>query len=166
MDIRKVLLIEDDINDRKLVHSILKNHKFYIIIPENKTNGMEKMKSEVPDLVILGISKKSQFENFEIVKEMKKNTLLKKIPVLILSSINVLTTSDNTKEDIQKIIADFRLRPEIKDMPVLLVKHSTYNKLGIDYQDQHGNSGYFEVDGFLNKPINEMSLLAEVERIL
>ncbi|MFW5886498.1 MAG: hypothetical protein ACOCUL_01955, partial [Bacteroidota bacterium] len=90
----------------------------------------------------------------------------KKIPAFIQTSIDVLTTTDGQKESIQAMAREFRKDPKFKDLQVLLINNLINDLKGVDYVNEEGESIYFEVDGFLKKPVDANQLKSEVKRLL
>jgi hypothetical protein len=78
----------------------------------------------------------------------------------------VLTTSDGQKESIRDMAYEFRKNPEFKDLQVLLIKNLANNLLGVDYMNENGMNVYFEVEGFMRKPVKAANLLSEVHHFL
>jgi CheY-like chemotaxis protein len=55
--------------------------------------------------------------------------------------------------------------PEFKDMPILMLT-GVKDKTGIDFKSSAGDPTWLPVDGFLDKPVNPNTLLAEVAKLL
>jgi CheY-like chemotaxis protein len=55
--------------------------------------------------------------------------------------------------------------PEFKNMPILMMT-GVKDKTGIDFKSSAGDPTWLPVDGFLDKPVEPDTLLAEVEKLL
>jgi len=55
--------------------------------------------------------------------------------------------------------------PEFKDMPILMLT-GIKRETGIDFKSSAGDPAWCPVDGFLDKPVDPDTLLAEVEKLL
>ena len=55
--------------------------------------------------------------------------------------------------------------PEFKDMPILMLT-GIKRETGIDFKSSAGDPAWCPVEGFLDKPVDPDTLLAEVEKLL
>jgi len=55
--------------------------------------------------------------------------------------------------------------PDLKNMPILMLT-GVENKTGFEFKSAAGDEEWLPVDGFLDKPVDPETLLAEVERLL
>ena len=94
----KVLVVEDDIiNRRILVNMLKKGFGFEVFEAHDGFDGWEAIKREKPDLVFLDIYLPIM-NGVEIFDEIRKDVRFKNLPVIIYSSVN-------DKELIAKFIA-------------------------------------------------------------
>lgn len=91
---KKILIIEDDIFLRELMAKKLKEENYEVIEGINGEEGLEKIKKDKPDLVLLDLILPG-IQGYEILEEMKKDKESSKIPVIILSNLG-------QKEEIEK----------------------------------------------------------------
>jgi len=162
----KILIIDDDIDVINIYETVLKREGYKIFSAINKEAGVKTAREQKPGLIILDVMMTTQYEGFEMKKDLDADIDLKNVPVIIQTSIDVLTTTDRQKESIQDMAREFRKDPSFKDLQVLLIKNMANGLMGVDYMNEAGKNVYFEVDGFLKKPVNAGKLLAEVERLL
>lgn len=163
MEPKKILIVDDDIDVITMIETILRKEGYLVISANDKTEGMKKIKEEKPDLAILDVMMSTHYEGFELAKEIIDNPELNKIPILMQTSIDVLTT---TKPDVQAMAREFRKNPGFKDLHVILVKDINTEKAGVDYLSEEGKSIWFPVDGFIRKPVDSKKILPEIKRIL
>lgn len=160
---KKILIVDDDIDVITVIETILRKEGYNVISANDKIEGMKKIKEEKPDLAILDVMMTTHYEGFELAKEIIDNPELNKIPILMQTSIDILTT---TKPDVQAMAREFRKNPGFKDLHVILVKDINSGKSGVDYLSEEGNSIWFPVDGFIRKPVDSKKILPEIKRIL
>jgi len=163
MKTTKILLVDDDIDIIYVLQAILTKNGYSVIAANNKIEGMKKLREEKPDLAILDVMMTTQYEGFEMAKEINDDPELKKIPILMQTSIEVLVTTNSSVQDMAR---EFRKNPGFKELYVLLVKDIVSNNAGIDYLSENGKSIWFPVDGFLSKPVDVNKLIPEIEKIL
>jgi CheY-like chemotaxis protein len=163
METKKILIVDDDIDVITIIETILKKEGYTVISANDKVEGMKKIKEEKPDLAILDVMMTTHYEGFELAKEITDDPELQKIPVLMQTSIDILTT---TKPDVQAMAREFRKNPGFKDLHVILVKDVNSGSAGVDYLSEDGKSNWFPVDGFVRKPVDGKRIIPEIKRIL
>lgn len=160
---KRILIVDDDVDVITVVKTILEKDGFEVISANDKVEGMKMLKKEKPDLVILDVMMSTHYEGFELAYEINSSADLKKIPFLMQTSIDVLTT---TKVDVLDMAREYRKDPNFKDLQVLLVKNIADGTAAIDYRKEDGTSILFPVGGFVSKPANASKLLPEIKRLL
>lgn len=83
---KKVLVVDDDDDVRKLVSKLVEKSGYQSIIAQNGVEGMSKLKEDKPDLVILDVLMPKQ-SGIRMYHELKTDELLKDVPVIMLSAI-------------------------------------------------------------------------------
>ncbi|MBI4692151.1 MAG: response regulator [Candidatus Terrybacteria bacterium] len=83
---KKVLIIEDDEQVARVYGIKLKQENIEIIKATDGEEGLEKMVSEKPSLVLLDLMLPKK-DGFWVLEEMAKEPASKKIPVVILSNL-------------------------------------------------------------------------------
>lgn len=163
MENKKILIVDDDIDVVTIIETILSKEGYCVVSAANKAEGLQKIREEKPDLAILDVMMTTHYEGFELAKELTDDPELRKLPILMQTSIDILTT---TKPDVQSMAREFRKNPGFKELHVILVKDITTGKAGVDYLNEEGESIWFPVDGFVRKPVDGKKVLAEIDRIL
>lgn len=161
MENKKVLIIDDDKDLVNATKTILESGKYKVVSAYNREEGLKMAEKEMPDLIILDVQMDSKHAGFELERELKNDNRLSKIPILMQTGIEVMTTSSN----IADLIHEIRMDSHFQDHLVLLIK-STDGSAGVDYLDENGGSVYLPVEGFLPKPMDPEKLLSEVGRLL
>lgn len=85
--IAKILIIDDDPNFVEATKAILESKSYKVVAAYDKNEGMEKINSEKPDLILLDIMMKKLDDGFTLCYKLKHDPELKKIPVLAISAI-------------------------------------------------------------------------------
>jgi len=89
--IAKILIIDDDPNFVEATKAILENKSYKVVAAYDKNEGIEKINSEKPDLILLDIMMEKLDDGFTICYKLKHDPELKKIPVLAISAITDVT---------------------------------------------------------------------------
>ena len=83
---QKVLVVDDDPDVRLFSVTVLEENGYTPIEAEDGESGLEKIKSEKPDLVILDVLMPRQ-SGVRLYRELKTSKALKDVKVIILSGI-------------------------------------------------------------------------------
>jgi DNA-binding response OmpR family regulator len=92
-----ILLIEDDKLLRDLLSKKIEKAGYGIECASDGLEGMESMRKNIPDLVLLDIIMPRK-SGFEVIQEMKKDDSLKDIPIVIVSNSGQPVEIDRAKE--------------------------------------------------------------------
>ncbi len=158
---KRILIVDDDIDVITVVKAILTKEGYEVISAMNKTEALEILRNQKPDLAILDVMMTTHYEGFELAQEMLSSPEFKDIPFLMQSSIDILITS---KASVQDMAREFRKDPNFKDLQVLLVKNITDGTAGIDYKGEDGKTYWFQVRGFIRKPVEAKKIVEEIEK--
>jgi two-component system cell cycle response regulator DivK len=93
---RKVLIVEDNEDNRELVVKVLKNKGFITAEAVDGEDAIEKAVSEKPDLILLDISI-PKLDGYEVAKRLKSMEECREIPI-------VAFTAHAMKGDREKVI--------------------------------------------------------------
>jgi CheY-like chemotaxis protein len=94
---KKILMIEDEKIIVDLLKSKLEREGYNVIVGRDGVEGIEKMKEEKPDLILLDVVMPRK-GGFEVIEERNKNEELKNIPVIIISNSGQPVELDKAKE--------------------------------------------------------------------
>lgn len=81
---KKILIIEDNANTRTTLADILIENGYNVAEAADGKEGMEKVKEENPDLILLDIVI-PKIDGYEFLKTIKSDELTKDIPVIIVT---------------------------------------------------------------------------------
>lgn len=82
----RILIVEDDQFLRDLFVMKLKKEKAIVIESDDGENALEKIKSEMPDLVLLDIVL-PKMGGFDVLKKSKEDKNTNKIPIILLTNL-------------------------------------------------------------------------------
>ena len=87
MENTKILIVEDDPDFTKALKVTLESEQYTVDTAADRTEGMEKIRNDKPDLVILDVMMSTWSDGFEMSRELKKDPQYKNIPILILTAV-------------------------------------------------------------------------------
>lgn len=94
---KKVLLVEDEEIMINLLKKKLVQEGYEVSIAKNGEEGLSMMKEVKPDIILLDIIM-PKMSGFEVMEEMRKDTELKKIPIVVISNSGQPVELDKAKE--------------------------------------------------------------------
>ncbi|OQX96044.1 hypothetical protein B6I21_02285 [candidate division KSB1 bacterium 4572_119] len=86
----KILIIDDDVDFRVSIRTLLQAEGYDTVEAESGKQGLEKIKEETPDVILLDIMMETMDEGYllnQVIKFQKQFEDFKSIPVLMVSSI-------------------------------------------------------------------------------
>jgi two-component system alkaline phosphatase synthesis response regulator PhoP len=114
----RILLIDDDVDFAKATTKVLQSKSYEVIAAHDGKEGLEKARSEKPDLILLDILM-PKVDGFAVADQFKKDQSLSKIPVLALTSF-----SDTYGQPFAFEVSDFIQKPvSPKDLLAKVEKH-------------------------------------------
>lgn len=116
----KILLVDDETELVEIVKMRLESRGFEVICAYDGLDGLNKAKSEKPDLVLLDLFM-PVVQGYEVCKNLKEDPELKDIPVIIFSA-----GKDSLKDAKAVGASDFITKPV--DMEELIDKINFYTK--------------------------------------
>ena len=83
----KILIIDDDVDLVQVMKGTLESKLFEVIVAHNGRDGLQKAKSEKPDIVILDLMM-PVMDGWAFAEQYNKDPVLAKTPVLALTSFS------------------------------------------------------------------------------
>ena len=105
---RKIVLIEDDVILSKVINEELEESDFDIHRAFTGSKGLDMIKSEMPDLVLLDLVL-PEMSGFDVLAEAKKDPKTKNVPVIILT---MLGSDDDIKKGISLGAQDYIVKSQ------------------------------------------------------
>jgi len=91
MEKEKIVVVDDDQDIRDSLQAILEGNQYTVVTAADKTEGMEKIKAERPDLAILDVMMSTWEDGFEMARDLKKDPEFKDMPILMLTGVKEKT---------------------------------------------------------------------------
>ena len=88
---RKILIIDDDADLSDSLKAILERAGYATTTAANRAQGMEQIRAEQPDLIILDVMMDTWRDGFEMSRELKADPQSRGTPILMLTSIEEKT---------------------------------------------------------------------------
>ncbi len=83
--LKKVLVVEDDQDNREMVLKVLKHNGYQAIEAVDGEEAIEKTKAEKPDLILLDLYI-PKMDGYEVTRRLKGDRGLKHIPIIALTA--------------------------------------------------------------------------------
>ena len=99
MENAKIVVVDDDPDIRDSLQAILQGRQYTVVTAANRTEGMDTIKAEKPDLLILDVMMSSWMDGLDMSKELKKDPQLKDMPILMLTGVKDKTGFDFKPKD-------------------------------------------------------------------
>ena len=84
----KILLVDDDVDFVDSTKTVLESKPYEVIVAKDGDEGLRKARAEKPDLILLDIIMPVE-DGFTAAEQLKKDPVLAKIPVVMLTSFAV-----------------------------------------------------------------------------
>ena len=85
MESKKVLSIEDNTANRKIIFDLLTSQGYNVVEACDGKEGLKKAKTENPAVILLDIQL-PEMDGYQVMKALAADSLTQNIPVIILSS--------------------------------------------------------------------------------
>ncbi len=87
----KILLVDDDTDFLEMHQAVLKNHGYEVLTATSGREGLERVRAEMPDLIILDLIMEKHDAGFSFSRTLKTDPLFKRIPILMVTSVGEAT---------------------------------------------------------------------------
>ncbi len=84
---KKVLIIDDDFDLVEAMRITLEAAGFEVIDAQDGEKGLEKIRTEVPDLVLLDVMMTSMDEGFHVAYKIREDPAIKDTPIVMLTAV-------------------------------------------------------------------------------
>lgn len=82
---KKITLIEDEVILKELLEKKLTKNGYHVDTAEDGVEGMEKLRANRPDLILLDIVM-PKMDGFQVMEEIDRDEKLKGIPIIVVSN--------------------------------------------------------------------------------
>lgn len=83
----RILIVDDETSNLKLVSTILKSHGYFFETAENGLEALAKTKEISPDLIFLDIMMRGM-DGFEVCRRLKEDPHTQRIPVVMVTALS------------------------------------------------------------------------------
>jgi len=90
-DKAKILLVDDDPDFVEMHKAVLENNGYAVVVARSGREGMDKVRTELPDLIILDLMLEKHDTGFSLSRKIKSDPLFRKIPILMVTSVAEVT---------------------------------------------------------------------------
>jgi CheY-like chemotaxis protein len=80
-------LVDDDPDFLEMHKAVLQNHGYDVLTATSGQEGLERVRAEIPDLIILDLMMEKHDAGFSFSKTVKTDPLFRKIPILMVTSV-------------------------------------------------------------------------------
>jgi len=84
---KKVLFVDDDVDFCEVAKLLLESKGYEVVLAYDGKEGLEKMRAEKPDLVIMDVMM-PEMNGYDVCVVLKADPELKKIPVILLTGVD------------------------------------------------------------------------------
>jgi len=103
----KILIIEDESELREEVEEILKFENFDVYTASNGKDGLDIIKSTIPDLILCDILM-PEMDGFELFENLKKNDDASDIPFIFITALD---DRNNLRKGMESGADDYLIKP-------------------------------------------------------
>ena len=121
---KKILIIDDDVDLVEAMRLTLENEGFDVSDAQEGEKGLEKTRTDQPDLIILDVMMGTQDEGFHVAYQIRANRLTADIPIIMLTAVGQETgfTFDKDKDEDFLPVDEFLEKPINPGVLVELVR--------------------------------------------
>jgi CheY-like chemotaxis protein len=87
MENAKILIVDDDSDMTEALRAMLESPGYTVVTAGDRKEGMEKIRSEKPDLLILDVMMDTWHDGFEMARQIRKDPQSKKTAILMLTGV-------------------------------------------------------------------------------
>ena len=85
---KRILMVDNDIDFVQPIRKLLEVNGYEVIEARNGKEGIEKARSEKPDLILLDVMMTRLSEGFDTSRELRAHVETKNIPIIMTTAIN------------------------------------------------------------------------------
>jgi len=94
MERHKILIVDDDVDLCDSLRVIFDHAGYDMLMAATRLEGMERIRTERPDLIILDVMIETWQDGFEMSRELKGDPQCKNTPILMLTAVEERTGID------------------------------------------------------------------------
>lgn len=90
----RILIIDDDPDITEAMTVVLANRGYAVDSAADSAEGMQRLKANRPDVIILDVMMRTRQEGFELARELKLDAEYRDVPILMLTAVKEKTGLD------------------------------------------------------------------------
>jgi len=102
----KILIVDDDADFRQVCRVVLERGGFEVCEAVGPEEGLEKVHSAAPDLLILDVLMPDNYEGFDVARKIREDLKMHRLPIVMLTAVH----------DVKKV--PYRFAPDEAWLPV------------------------------------------------
>jgi CheY-like chemotaxis protein len=87
----KILLVDDDPDFLEMHRAVLVNHGYEVMTAASAQEGLDKVRTDMPDLIILDLMMEKHDAGFSFSRQVKSDPLFKTIPIVMVTAVSDAT---------------------------------------------------------------------------
>jgi len=91
MENAKILIVDDDPDFTVVLKTVLEGESYVVDTAPGRAEGMEKIKADKPDLLLLDVMMATWSDGFEMARDIRKNPEYKDMPIIMLTGVEQRT---------------------------------------------------------------------------
>ena len=117
----KILLVDDDVDMIEISKVHLENAGHTVASANNRKDGMNAVKNEKPDLIILDVMMDSEDDGFVMAQDLRRDGV--KTPIIMLTNVGKITGMEFDKDDEMVPVDEFLQKPVDPETLVAKIKN-------------------------------------------
>lgn len=95
----RILVVDDDPDFVEMHKALLEHEGYEVFTASSGREGLDRVRTELPDLIILDLMMESHDSGFSFAREVKGDPLFKRIPVLMVTAVAETTGYDFSMDE-------------------------------------------------------------------
>ena len=117
---KKILIVDDDLRMDRMLTFLFESQGFTVRFSETGSNAIDLLQDYRPDIILLDLLM-PEMDGFEVCERIKKDPLLKDIPIIVLSALPYLAHKERAFslgvcEYIEKPFVSIKLVNKVKEI--------------------------------------------------
>jgi DNA-binding response OmpR family regulator len=116
----KILLVDDDVDFVEINTTVLAKEGYQVLSAHSPQDGMDLLKKEKPDLLILDVMMQEADDGFAMAQQIRREK--NKVPIIMLTSVSKVTGMTFGKDADMVPVNEFFEKPITRDQLLQAVK--------------------------------------------
>jgi DNA-binding response OmpR family regulator len=107
--VAKILVVDDDPDILEACRLVLEKEGYAVCTAANRSEGMEMVASDTPDLIILDVMMEDPDDGFVMAQDLRRNGVT--LPIMMLTSVAKATGMQFDKDSEMVPVDEFQAKP-------------------------------------------------------